>query len=169
MCTILLDFLLLLGLVLLEQTLNIIERSANLLSKCIGARLLAATLTGDVEEDHVFASDDVRDTVAVRRDWTESTSSTDAVWVLLQVHLGRLAVRCLAGRQAPGFAEDLLQERRVDFEVLGHDVQAEQVTIDSATAHGVLVADLVALASFIQQSHALACTGGLVFHRLYPR
>ena len=96
-----------------------------------------------MEEDHVFSGDNVRDTVAVVGDRTETASGRDAVGVLRGVEPVRLAVRRLGGGQAPRLAQHLLQEGRVDFQVLGDDVQAEQVPIDPLAAHGVLVAALV--------------------------
>ena len=62
-----------------------------------------------------------------------------------------LLVRRLTGRQAPRLAEYFLQERRLDAQVLGDDVEAEEVSIDAATRHGVAVAGLMPLGRHLQQ------------------
>lgn len=96
-----------------------------------------------MEKDEVLAGDDVRDAVSVVGHRPEPATGRDGVRMLVQVQPGRLSVRRLRRRQAPRLAQHLLQERRVDFEVFGNDVEAEQVTIDPFAAHGVLVAALM--------------------------
>ncbi len=100
-------------------------------------------LRGDVEEDQVFASNNVGDTVSVVSHRTEATTGRNTVGVLVQIQLGSLTVGCLGSRQAPGLAQHLLQEGRIHFQVLGDDVEAKQVTINAFPAHGVLVAFLM--------------------------
>jgi hypothetical protein len=47
--------------------------------------LWAALFAGNMEEQGVLADDDIRDTVTVISDGTESPTSTDAVRMLLQI------------------------------------------------------------------------------------
>ena len=102
----------------------------------------------NVEKDEILAGDDVRDTVTVVGNWTETSTGRNAVRILGQIKFGGLAVRSLRGRQAPRFAEHFLQEGRIHFQVFGDNVQAEQVTIDAFTTHGILIASLMDLTSF---------------------
>lgn len=104
-----------------------------------------------MEEDQILAGHDVRHTVAIVGNGSEAATSADTVRMLLQVHFGGLAVRGLTSGQPPGFAEHLLQEGRIQLEILGHNVQTEQVPIDSLAAHGILVAQLVTIAGLVQQ------------------
>lgn len=104
-----------------------------------------------MEEDHVFSGDNVRDTVAIVGHGTETAAGRDAIRIFGGIESVRLTVRRLRGGQAPRLAQHLLQEGRVDFQVLGDDVQAEQVTIDAFAAHGVLVAALVLSARQAEQ------------------
>ena len=57
----------------------------------------------------------------------------------------------LAGGETPRFAEDFLEEGRLDAEILADDVQAEQVPIDACACHGVAVERLVVLGGFAQK------------------
>lgn len=68
-----------------------------------------AAFASDVEEQEIFAGDDVRNAVAVVRHRAKSAAGGDAVWMLLQVEPGSLPVRRLRRRQPPGLAQDFLQ------------------------------------------------------------
>ena len=61
----------------------------------------------------------------------------------------------LAGGEPPRLAEHLLEERRLDLEVLGDDVEAEEVAVDAAAGHRRPVAVLVRLGRRVQQADAL--------------
>lgn len=121
-----------------------------------------------MEKDEVLAGHDVRHAVPVVGDRSEAPAGADAVRVLLEIQLGGLAVRGLTSGQPPRFAEYLLQEGRIHLQVLGHDVQTEQVPVDAIAAHGVLIAQLVPLARFVQQLDALLGAHARVVHRLHP-
>lgn len=54
-------------------------------------------MSGDVEEEHILAGDDVGDTVAVLRSRPETTAPGDKTGMFLQVYLVSLAVRRLRG------------------------------------------------------------------------
>lgn len=149
---------LLLLIVRLKQLLDVLQRLPDAHREPIRVRRRAALLGRHVEEYNVLAGNNVRHSVPIIGHRPETTSGTDKVRVLARVQLVRLPVRRLAGGQAPRLAEHLLQERRVHLQVLGHDEQAEQVTIDSLAAHRILVATLVLQTSRLQQFHAL---GGL--------
>lgn len=108
-----------------------------------------------MEENQVFAGDDVRDSVAVIGHGSEPASGRDAVGVFGQVQFRGLSVRRLRRRQSPRLAENLLEEGRIHFQIFGDDVEAKQVTIDPFAAHGVLIASLVLAASQSQQPDPL--------------
>lgn len=108
-----------------------------------------------MEKDEVFAGDDVRDAIAVVSDWTETATGRDAVGMFGQIQARRLAVRRLRGGQAPRFAQHFLQEGRIHFQVLGHDVEAKQVSINAFATHGILIASLVLSAGQLQQTDPL--------------
>jgi len=118
---------------------------------CNGTALLA----GNVEEHEVLSGDDVGHSVAIISHRAKAAARTDAVRVLLQVHLGSLSMGCLTGGQAPGLAEHFLQEGRVQFQVLGHDVEAKEVAVDTLAARGVLVAQLVPRRCHLEHAQAL--------------
>lgn len=142
----------------LEQLLDVLQGLSNPLREPLCLRGGTTLLRRHVEEDHVLARNDVRHSVAIVGHRTEATACTDEIRVLGRVQLVRLTVRRLTGGQSPGLTEHLLQEGRVHLQVLGHDKQTEQVTIDALAAHRILVATLVLQASGLQQFHAL---GGL--------
>lgn len=114
-------------------------------------RRSTALLRRNVEEYQILAGHDVRHTVAIVGHGSEAATGADTVRMLLQVHFGGLAVRGLTSGQPPWFAEHLLQEGRIQLEILRHNVQTEQVPIDTLAAHGVLVAQLVTIAGCVQQ------------------
>lgn len=64
-------------------------------------------------------------------------------------------MRSLTGGEAPGFIEHLLEEGRLQLQVLGDDVETEQVSVYAAAGHRVLVAELVTLSGLQEQLHAL--------------
>jgi len=108
-----------------------------------------------MEEYQVFAGNDVGHTITIIGHGSKAAASTDAVRMLLQIHLGRLAVRSLTSGQAPGLAEHFVEEGRVHFQVLRDNIKAEQMPVNTTTAHGILVAQLVAIAGGLEQLHAL--------------
>jgi hypothetical protein len=114
-------------------------------------RLWRGSFGRNVKENQVFPGDNVRDSVTVIGHGSEPASGRDAVGVFGQVQFRRLAVRRLRRRQPPRLAENLLEEGRIHFQILGDDVEAKQVTIDPFAAHGVLVASLVLAARQSQQ------------------
>lgn len=118
-------------------------------------RLLARSLRWDMEEYQVLSGNNVRHTVTIIGHGPKAASSADAVRMLLQVHLGRLAVRSLTSREAPGFAEHLVEEGWIHLQVLGDHIQAEQMPVDATTAHGILVAQLVTIAGSLHHLHTL--------------
>lgn len=71
-----------------------------------------------MEKDEIFASDNVRHAVAVVGNWSEAATSRDAIRMFGQIQFGCLTVRCLRCRQSPRLAQDFLEERRIDFQVL---------------------------------------------------
>lgn len=64
-------------------------------------------------------------------------------------------MRSLWGRKAPRLAQDFFQKGRIHFQVLRDDVQAEEVTIDPAATHGILIAQLVLRAGQFEQPDSL--------------
>ena len=56
-----------------------------------------ALLRRNVEKDDVLARDDVRDTIAVVGDWTETATGRDELRVLFKVELVGLSGRSLCG------------------------------------------------------------------------
>jgi hypothetical protein len=121
----------------------------------VSHRLWRGSFGRNVEENQVFAGDDVRDSVAVIGHGSEPASGRDAVGVFGQVQFRGLPVRRLRRRQSPRLAENLLEEGRIHFQIFGDDVEAKQVTIDPFAAHGVLIASLVLAASQSQQPDPL--------------
>ena len=57
----------------------------------------------------------------------------------------------LTSGQPPRFTEDLLEEGRLDTKVLGDYIQAEEVSVDAPSCHGIAVTLLVPLCSFLQE------------------
>lgn len=96
--------------VLLEQLLHVVQGARNLLGETLGARRSARFLGRNVEEDQILTGHDVRHAVTVVGDRPEASAGADAVRVLLEIHLGGLAVRGLTSGQPPRFAQHLLQE-----------------------------------------------------------
>lgn len=64
-------------------------------------------------------------------------------------------VRRLTSGQSPRFIEDLLQEGWLKFEIFRDDIETEEMTVDASARHGVLVAQLMAVASLNEQIHSL--------------
>ncbi len=58
----------------------------------------------------------------------------------------------LAGGQSPWFPQHLGQEGRLDLQVLGHDVEAEEVAVNALSGHGQLVGEGVLLHGCIEQT-----------------
>ena len=58
----------------------------------------------------------------------------------------------LAGGETPRLAEHLSQEGRLHLEVLGHDVEAEEVSVDTLACHGQLVGQGVLVSGLLQQT-----------------
>lgn len=48
-----------------------------------------------------------------------------------------------------------IEERRINFEVLGDDVEAEEVSVDALATHSILVPHLVLGASLSQKNDAV--------------
>lgn len=148
--------------------MDVFQGSFYLIHEVSRARLGAALFARDVEEHQVVAGDDVGDAVAVVGHGAEAAARADALRVFLQVQLASLTMRGLAGGQPPGLVEHLLQEGRLQFQVLGDHVQAEQVAVDAAPGHRVLVAQLVPLCGFAKQLELFFNGGVRVLHGRDP-
>lgn len=96
--------------VLFKQLLHVVQGARYLLGETLRTRRSARLLGRNVEEDQILPGHDVRHAVPVVGDRPEATAGTDAVRVLLEIHLGGLAVRGLTSGQPPRFAQHLLQE-----------------------------------------------------------
>ena len=70
-------------------------------------------------------------------------------------HLAGKLLTYLTGGQTPWFTEHLRKERGVLTNVLGHHVEAEQVSVDASASHGITVQILVSIRSHFQQTDQL--------------
>ena len=61
----------------------------------------------------------------------------------------------LAGGQSPRLPQHLGQEGRLDLQVLGHDVEAEEVAVDALAGHGQLVGEGVLLHGRVEKTFPL--------------
>lgn len=59
------------------------------------------------------------------------------------------------GRKQFGSHSDLFEERRVDVEIFGHDVQTQEMSVDARTGHGQAIHVLVLICCFPKQSKSL--------------
>lgn len=60
---------------------------------------------------------------------------------------------------SPGQVAYLLQERRVNCQILGHHIEAEEVPVDAGAGHGEAVQVLVLLTSYLEQLEPLLRLG----------
>lgn len=103
-----------------------------------------------MEEERVLSGYYIRDAVSVVRDGTEAAARAHVIRPRAHIYQVQLGVGCLAGAEAPGFAQHLLQERRVYAQVLGYDVETKEVSVYAQTGHGVAVSFLMPLTRLIQ-------------------
>jgi len=57
----------------------------------------------------------------------------------------------LAGGQSPGLAEHFLEKRRLYVEVLGDNIECEEMSVYAAARHCIAVAFLVCLSCSLQK------------------
>lgn len=106
-----------------------------------------------MEEDLSLSGNHVGDTVTVSGNGSESASRGDTVGVtgVLDVPSGGLLLGLLGGGELPGGREDGgSEEGRVDTESNGGAEETEEVTVDTASSHGVLVSTNVTSSSLLE-------------------
>jgi len=91
--------------------------------------------------------------------WVNSASNAcntdNAVTTKLRVYNQPKSVKrgetYLAGGESPRFTEHLLEEGRLDLEVLGDDIETEEMAINALARHRRAVAVLVDLCRLVQE------------------
>ena len=83
---------------------------------------------------------------------SKSASPGDPLRMFVVVHLASLLRGRLAGGEPPWLLQDLAQKWRVQLEVLGDNVETEQMPVDAVTGHGLLVTSGMAVSGYSQQS-----------------
>lgn len=76
---------------------------------------------------------------------SESSPGGDQVWVFARIYFVSLLMWGLTGGEPPWLAQHLLQERRLDSQVLRDHVQAKEMSVYTFTAHRVFVAICVCI------------------------
>jgi len=112
-------------------------------------------LASYMEEYQILSSNNVWHSISIICDGTKSSSSGDAFRKPLQVQFWRLPMRWLGRGQSPRLTQHLFEKRWIYFQIFGYHIQAEQVTVNPLTTHGILVCHLMYSACSLQQPYTL--------------
>lgn len=72
------------------------------------------------------------------------------MWLFVEVQLARLMSGSLTSGQLPRLTQDFGKEWRLNLEVLGHDIEAEEVSVYAFACHGLLVAQSVSICCYVK-------------------
>jgi len=122
-----------------------------------------------MEEDVVFASEGIRNTISRITDATETTTRAGMSFKMIGKRLpfiNGLASRSLRSREIPAATKDVGEEVRLDFETSSDDVESEQVTIDTLACHGESGQVVVIFTSFTKELGTSGVVTRGIFHSL---
>lgn len=112
-----------------------------------------------MEAQAVLSGDNIRNSVSTISNRSESTTSSDKPQSNLIREPSRIRFtlihRGLGGREEIGRREDGVEERRFLLQIALDDVEGEEMSVDTLTAHGISVQLLMLVTSLAEQGETI--------------